>query len=266
MADTRLYCSNLQCNESSTRQQARTKDGKLRSSIFYPKAFKGYVSLIFDDVIQLRSQYPTFKKASTYSKSVLPPEPSSLVERYNKGKERPRWDEVIANHHTCFSKPALPEERGSAQSISCSCKGKCATKACPFKYNNRQEGCSSGPEQQLNRFHKFFVCRSQKRWRESPGSELETAKPIFSVRALQDGGDSHVKRPPKGMALSSKDRPQRCLLDSFNLERSPEVLALSMERYNARVCMPSLWTGHSSQGLHKIGETCSGHVETGGCD
>ena len=59
-------------------------------------------------------------------------------------------------------------------------------------------------------------------------------------------------------------RPQRCLLDSSNLERSPEVLALSMERYNARVCMPSLWTGHSSQGLHKIDETCGGHVETEG--
>ncbi|CAB3985925.1 Hypothetical predicted protein, partial [Paramuricea clavata] len=128
----------------------------------------------------------------------------------------------------------------------------------------RQEGCSSGSEQRLNRFHKFFVCRSQKRWREPPGSELETLKPIFSVRTLQDGGDSHVKRPPRGRGLSSKDRPQRCLLDSSNLERSPEILALSMERYNARVCMPSLWTGHSSQGLHKIDETCGGHVETEG--
>ncbi len=118
------------------------------------------------------------------------------------------------------------------------------------------EGCSLGSDQRFNRFHKFFICSSQKRWRELPGSELETPKSIFSVRTLQDGRCSHAKGPAKRRGLSSKDRSQGCLFDSSNLERSPEVLALSIEGFHARICMPSLWTGHSSQGLHKIDETC----------
>jgi hypothetical protein len=37
----RLFCSNLHYNENSAREQARTRDGKLRWAIKYPKAFKG---------------------------------------------------------------------------------------------------------------------------------------------------------------------------------------------------------------------------------
>jgi hypothetical protein len=99
----------------------------------------GYISQIMDNVLHLRSDHPTLKKASIYSKSILPPEPPSLIEKYTKGKERPKREEVVANRHSRFSKPALPE---SPINISvCICKGKCATKACSCRSKKRK--CSN---------------------------------------------------------------------------------------------------------------------------
>ncbi|XP_028410291.1 uncharacterized protein LOC114532904 [Dendronephthya gigantea] len=142
----RLYCSNLHYNENSNRKQATTADGKLRWAISYPKAFKGekavakplkekptyeYVHLILSQVIKLRKQYPTLKKAKEHASNVLPPEPQSLVQQYLAGKERPSKEQVVANKKSRFSKPALPTSVKRKAGVNpCACKGKCATRKC----------------------------------------------------------------------------------------------------------------------------------------
>lgn len=37
----RLFCSNMHFNENANRKQATTKNGRLKWSVVYPKAFKG---------------------------------------------------------------------------------------------------------------------------------------------------------------------------------------------------------------------------------
>ena len=54
------------------------------------------------------------------------------------------------------------------------------------------------------------------------------------------------------------------MFDRSNLERSSKVFTFSMERNIARVCLPSVWASHSTQGFHQTYETYSSHVETEG--
>ena len=128
----------------------------------------------------------------------------------------------------------------------------------------RQAGCPSDLSQRYCRFHKFFVCGAQEGWRKSPSCKFETSQPISGVRTLQNGRYSHVERPPKTGRLSGQDRSQGCIFDHSNLERSSKVFTFSMERNVARVCLPSVWASHSTQGFHQTYETCSSHVETEG--
>lgn len=87
--------------------------------------------MILKEVIQLRSQYQTLKKAKVHADDVLPAEPKSLVEQYLAGKERPSKEQVVASRKSRFSTPALPtnKDRGS-ENKPCACKGKCATRKC----------------------------------------------------------------------------------------------------------------------------------------
>ncbi|CAB4021741.1 Hypothetical predicted protein [Paramuricea clavata] len=55
----------------------------------------GYIQLIFDEVLTLRSQFQTMKKAKVHANVVLPAEPQSLVEQYLEGKERPLKEQVV---------------------------------------------------------------------------------------------------------------------------------------------------------------------------
>ena len=72
------------------------------------KYFTGYVQLILNEVMRLRSQYKTIKKAKVYAHDMLPAEPQSLVAQYLEGKERPSKEQVVASRKSRFSKPALP--------------------------------------------------------------------------------------------------------------------------------------------------------------
>ena len=128
----------------------------------------------------------------------------------------------------------------------------------------RKEGCSSGHKPKFNRFHKFFVCGSQKKWRKSPSGELKTTESIFNVRTLQDGRCSHASRSAEEGRPSSKDRSKRCLFDSSNLERSSKVFALYVKGDNAGVCLRSIHSNRT-QGFHKVNETSGSHVEAERC-
>ena len=129
----------------------------------------------------------------------------------------------------------------------------------------RQAGCPSDLSQRYCRFHKFFVCGAQEGWRKPPSCKFETSQPISGVQTLQNGRYSHVERPSKTGRLSGQDRSQGCIFDHSNLERSSNVFTFSMERNIARVCLPSVWASHSTQGFHQTYETCHSHVETGEC-
>ena len=93
------------------------------------------MKLVFEEVVNLRSQYQTLDKAKDHAKEVLPPEPCMLVEKYLTGKERPSKEQVVARQHTHFSEPALLPDNTESERMLCSCKGKCATRACNCKGN-----------------------------------------------------------------------------------------------------------------------------------
>ena len=61
------------------------------------------------------------------------------------------------------------------------------------------EACNSLGESTTSRggFCKFPVCSPQERGRQPPGSQPEIPKPVFGLRAFQDGGDPDIKRPLK---------------------------------------------------------------------
>ena len=83
------------------------------------KYFTGYVQLILNEVMRLRSQYKTIKKAKVYA-HMLPAEPQSLVAQYLEGKKRPSKEQVVASRKSRFSKPALPtSEKQRSQNKPC---------------------------------------------------------------------------------------------------------------------------------------------------
>ena len=128
----------------------------------------------------------------------------------------------------------------------------------------RQECHSPCSRTTPRRVHKFVVSSPQERWWKSSSSKFETSKPIFVIPTFQDGRCSYAERPSEEGRFFDKNRSKRCLFDRANLEGSPKVLALSMERDNARVCMPSFLSSHSTQGIYKVNETSGSHVETKG--
>lgn len=70
--------------------------------------YSGYIDLVLEKVLELRSQYKTIKKAKEHTMKILPQEPPSLVEKYLVGKECPLKKDVVANRRSRYSKPALP--------------------------------------------------------------------------------------------------------------------------------------------------------------
>lgn len=100
--------------------------------------------MILDEVVQQRSNYKTLKVAKHNAMEILPSEPSTLVEKYLSGKPRPDKEKVVASRHTRYSSPAVSTKK--TEVVSCSCKGKCATRACDCKQKeidcNNACGCS----------------------------------------------------------------------------------------------------------------------------
>ena len=80
--------------------------------------------MILNEVMKLRSQCQSLKKAKDHAHDMLPTEPQSLVAKYLTGKERPSQEQVVASRRSRFSKPALPtSEKGRSQNKPCACKG-----------------------------------------------------------------------------------------------------------------------------------------------
>lgn len=87
-----------------------------------------YAPNILQEVIKLRSQYPTLQKARLHVSMLLQPKPMTMVSNYLEGKPRPKKTDVIAQRHSRYSKPAL-----AIEIVYCACTGKCATKRCTCK-------------------------------------------------------------------------------------------------------------------------------------
>ena len=109
----------------------------------------GYVDLLLNEVVQLRSKYQTLKKAKAHSNEVLPAELGSLFEKYLIGKERPLKEQMVASRNTRYTKPALLSKNmeNTDLDMSCSCKGKCATRRC------------SGKEKELIRRNEWAIAK-----------------------------------------------------------------------------------------------------------
>lgn len=89
-----------------------------------------YIETIHGEVIKLRKEFGTLKKAKCHAKELLPKEPISLVENYTKDTPRQPKAKVIASKYSRFSEPAYPVQ---TERPICDCSGKCATVRCPCK-------------------------------------------------------------------------------------------------------------------------------------
>ena len=89
-----------------------------------------YIQTIHCEVIQLRKDFSTLRKAKCHAKEFLPTEPVSLVEKYTKDAGRKSKAEVISTKYSRFTKPAYPVDK---ELPLCDCSGKCATVRCPCK-------------------------------------------------------------------------------------------------------------------------------------
>ncbi len=121
-----------QIKESSTHSKSgapfQIKYNLLRclliTQVTYHPIIADYIKTIHCEVIQLRKDFGTLKKAKCHAKEFLPKEPVSLAEKYTKGTERKTKAEVIATKYSRFTKPAYPVDK---ELLLCDCSGKCAT-------------------------------------------------------------------------------------------------------------------------------------------
>lgn len=91
------------------------------------------------------------------------------------------------------------------------------------------------------------------------GGQRPVIKQFCRVLPLQNGRDTHVKRPFKERRLYGKIRPQGCILHSSGVDQSPKI-----PEHNVGVCLPSFWPSQCSQGVHQNYETCYRHVAQNG--
>ena len=112
--------------------------------------------------------------------------------------------------------------------------------------------------------HKLYVHSPQKGWRQLPSYKFKATKSVPSLRTFQE----YVERSFETRRLCCKDRPQGCIPNCTNLERSSKIPAISSEGSTTRICFPPLWVNHSPQGVHKVDETSSSCFKTTGhsCD
>ena len=83
---------------------------------------------IQSEAIRLRKEFNNLLKAKCHAEELLPKEPCSLVKKYLEGKRPQTKQEIVANRHSRFTKPA-----NKVTEIKCDCSGKCATRRCPCK-------------------------------------------------------------------------------------------------------------------------------------
>ena len=125
----------------------------------------------------------------------------------------------------------------------------------------RQRGYSpSAPVRQRSRF-----CQLPGGWWWSKAcDQSESPKQFCRVFPLQNGRDTHVKRPVKERRLYGQIGPQGRLLHSSFVDQSPKISEISVEGHNVGVCLPSFWLGQCPKSVHQNYETCYRHVAQNG--
>ena len=100
-------------------------------------------------------------------------------------------------------------------------------------------------------FEQFFSDQ-QKRWREPTSHKFEGPKSVHFLQTLQDGSFalSEVCVAKRGVYVQSK--PERCILQCSSTPRFKRISTVSLCRELARVPVPMVWFGTSSQNIHKI--------------
>ena len=84
-----------------------------------------------------------------------------------------------------------------------------------------------------------------------PGYQSKGVECISSVRSFQNGGHSPSARFTSASRLAGKNRFERCILRSSDLERSQEIPSIHLEGLPPRVCLPPLWPVGVSEIVHK---------------
>ena len=96
---------------------------------------------------------------------------------------------------------------------------------------------------------------TQKGWGAQASYKPETPKQFCTLRAFQNGINTHAKRSFKKRRLFSENRLKGRIPDSTCLERPPEVPSISLEGLTSGVCMPSIRPCERSKSVHKAYET-----------
>ena len=102
---------------------------------------------------------------------------------------------------------------------------------------------------------KLLICNPKEGRGSQTGHKSKTSQQFHPIRTLQNGVYSHAERSSKKRGLYGKNRPEGCIPDSAGLEEPPEIPSVFVERFSARVCVPTLWSSQCSTGIHQTTET-----------
>ena len=101
-------------------------------------------------------------------------------------------------------------------------------------------------------FLRSLFLTSKKRWREPTSHKFEGSESVHSLQALQDGRFALPEICVAKRRLHAQNRPEGCILQCSSTQRFTKISTVSLGRKLARVPVPMLWFGISSQNIHKI--------------
>ena len=113
-----------------------------------------------------------------------------------------------------------------------------------------------------NHFVSHLFVRPKKRWGNETYFQHESPEPVCSVQSLPNGGVSCCKEHHSTWGLVMQSRPERCLFLHTNPSQSQEIPEISVQRANATVSQPSLWTGDGIKAIYKGNETNNSPSQT----
>ena len=97
--------------------------------------------------------------------------------------------------------------------------------------------------------HQLPFCYTQKG--RGP-QQSKTPKLFHSIRTLQNGVHTHVKRSFKERGLHGENRPQRRISDCPNMAESPKVSKVSLEGFTSGIRMPPLGLASTPRVITKL--------------
>ena len=115
--------------------------------------------------------------------------------------------------------------------------------------NNEREGCDLFGDKPRRRISVHHFHSPKKGWGTQTYIQPKEVESVHSSPSLQDGRNSHVKRPLETRGPYGKDRLEGRLLCGTDKRARQEIPEVQVERYSLSVQLSTFWTVMCSLGL-----------------